>query len=328
MFRKSRQLDKITQSINQLGDEDKAGTKKVTTQLSQSSSQLDAGVKAGFQTVSSELLQSTSQLGFQAESGLSTLTSQTTSIESANEERHHSILAYLDDHTRSGIVNNVKVGEVLQQQVRSSDINEAGFNAVRTSIFAASSSSSEEHKETHAMLRQCQGQLQQIIRDHIAFETNHQNVHSPPTRAKAVRGTHTTSTVFWKDRRLRLPIGMLDINLSQTRQTKRSRRLETQVCAKSRLEVIFVPPLWLSSVVIKYSMNLCCDLISSQWRWGATLMPLTINENLFFRKAIRSLDLEDLRTSFSKGLAKSTDQILHRGFPVPWYWVRLRVCLQ
>ena len=301
---------------------------KITAQLSQSTGQLDAGVKAGFESVCSELLQSTSQLGTQVKSDLSTLTSQITSTEPANEERYHSILAHLNDHTKSGIVNNVKVGEVLQQQVRSSDINEAGFKAVHTSIFAASTSSSEEHKETHAMLRQCQGQLQQIIRDHIAFETNYQNVHSPPSRPEALRGTHTTSTVFWRDYRLRLPIGMLDINLSQTRQIRSSKHLETRLCAKSGLEVVFVPPRWLSSVVIKYSMNLCCDLISSEWRWGATLMPLTVNENLFFREAIRSLDLEDLRSSFSKGLAKPTDQILYRGFPVPWYWVCFRLCLQ
>ena len=88
--------------------------------------------------------------------------------------------------------------------------------------------------------------------------------------------------------------------------------------------MIFVPPRWLSSVVIKYSMDLCCNLISSQCRWGATLTPLTINENRFFREAIRSLDLEDLRASFSKGLAKPADQILWYGSPIPWYKVDLK----
>ena len=324
LFWKSRKLDKITQSIIQLGDEDKAGIQKVTTQLSQCNSQLDAGVKAGFQTVSSELLQSTSQLSTQLISGLSTLRSQNASTESANEEKHHSILAHLDDHTKIGILNNVKIGEVCQQQVKSSSINEAGFEAVHSSMLAASSANSEEHKTTHAMLSHYQGLIQGIIRNHITFETIDRGVHSPSTRPKAVGGTHTTSTVYWKYRELRLPIGLLNVTLSQTRQTKRSRLLEPQDCAESGLEVIFVPPRWLSSVVLKYSMNLYCDLISNQWRWGATLTPLTINDDPFFREAIRYVNLEDLRTSFSKGLAKSTDLILHRGLPVPWY----RVCLK
>ena len=223
LYRKSRQLDKLTQSIDQLGDEDKAGIQKVTTQLSQSTGRLDAGVKAGFQSVSSELLQSTSQLGTQVKSGLSTLTSQITSTESANEERHHSILAHLGDHTKSGIINSVKIGEILQQQVRSSDINEAGFEAIHSSTLAAKWTNSEEHKMIRAMLSQCQGQIQHIIRNHITIEPIDRSVKSPSNRPEAVGDTTTTSTVFWNYRRLRLPIGLLNMNLSQNRQTKRSR---------------------------------------------------------------------------------------------------------
>ena len=327
LFFKSRKLDKLTQDINQLGDEEKAGIQKVTTQLSQSTGQLDAGVKLGFQSVSSELLQSTSQLGTQVKSGLSALTSQITSAESANEERHHSILAHLEDHAKSSNLNNVKTSEVFQQLVRSSDIIEAGFKAVYSSILAANSTTSEDHKTTHAMLSQYQGQIQHIMRNHVTIEPVDRSVKSPPNRPEAVGDTTTTSTVFWNHRRLRLPIGLLNMNLSQTRQTKRSRPLGPQICVKSVLEVTFVPPRWLSSVVIKYSMSLCCDLISSQYRWGATLTPLTINENRFFREAIRSLDLEDLRTSFSKGLAKPTDHILYDGSPIPWYKVGLKSVL-
>ena len=77
--------------------------------------------------------------------------------------------------------------------------------------------------------------------------------------------------------------------------------------------MISVPLRWLSSVVIKYSMNLRHDLISSQWRWGATLAPLAINDNPFFINAIDSLDVRNVRTWFLKGLAKRTDHVLYEG---------------
>ena len=250
--------------------------------------------------------------------------SQNSSTESANEEKHHSILAHLSDHTQSDISNDAKIGEVFQQQVRSININEAGFQAVHSSMFAASSSNSEEHKKTHAILSQCQGLIQEIIRNHITIESVDRSANSPPTRPNAVGDTTTTSMVFWKYRRLRLPIGMLDIKLSQTRQTKRSRRSDPQVSAKSKIKVVFVPPRWLSSVVITYSMKLRYDLTSSRWHWGATLAPLTINENPFFINAIVTFNVEDLRTSFLRGLAKPTDHVLDHGLPIFWYQVRLK----
>ena len=202
--------------------------------------------------------------------------SQLINTESANKVSHQTVLAHLRDNTESGILVAEKIDGVFQRQVESIDISEAGFQAVNSSMYAASSSISEEHKTTRAILSQCQSQIQQLIRNHITIESVDRSENSPPTRPKAGEGTTTTSMVFWKYRRLRLPIGMLDINLSQTQQTKRSRRSEPQVSINSNLKVVFVPPRWLSSIVITYSMNLCCDLIGSQWHWGATLAPLML----------------------------------------------------
>ena len=250
--------------------------------------------------------------------------SQLIKTEAANKISHQTVLAHLRDHTESGSLVAGKIDEVFQRQVRSIDISEAGFQAICSSMYAASSSSLKEHKTTRAILSQCQGLMQEIVRNHITFQQIDRSVHSPPSCPKTVGGTTTTRILFRKHRILRLPIGVLDINLNQTRKTKRSRRSDPQVCAKSKLRLVFVPPRWLSNIVITYSMNLYCGLISSQWRWGATLAPLTINENPFFINAIKSLNIEDLRTSFLKGLAKPTDLVLCPVLPEPWYNVRLK----
>ena len=210
---------------------------------------------------------------------------------------------------------------VCQQQIRSIDINEAGFQAVQSSLISALSASSEEHRTTHAMLSQCQGQIQQLLRNHITFETIEHSGSSPSTQTAALKSSTTETTVFWSHRFHRLPIGMLWIDLNQTRHTRNSRRSTPQVCTKSKIAVEFVPPQWLSSVVVRFSIKMNCDLISSQWRWGATLTPLTINHNSFFLHAFRSLDVEDVRRSFAEGLAKPTDYVLdYYGEPAPWYF--------
>lgn len=299
---KSRKLDKLSQSIIQRSDEDKNALRTVSSQLSQSTGQLSTEVKAGLSTVSSLL----------------------TGTESANGARHQTLLTHLNDHAQSDNINAEKMDDIFQQQIRSIDVNEAGFQAVQSSLMTASSSSSEEHKTTHAMISQCQGQMQQILRSYITFGMVAHGEHSPSIRSRALRPTITETTVFWNYYSHHFPIGMLQIRLKQTRKTGIPGRAAPKVRNKSELAVEFVPPRWLSNVVINYSMKLSWDLIDSQWRWGATLKPLKINEGPFFINALTSLDVEGVRASFATGLAEPTDHILGvNGFPVPWFCVCL-----
>ena len=203
-------------------------------------------------------------------------------------------------------------------------MNEAGFQAVHSSLVAASSSSSEDHKTTHAILNQCQGQLQQVLRNYVSFGTNGNSVHLPTPRTRG-SNTITETFIFWKYSSYRMPIGRLEIRLKESRQKKTSGRSTTQVCTESAIAIEFVPPQWLSRVAINYSMMLSCDLISDQWRWGATLNPLTVNYNPFFINAVESVDVEGVRRSFAEGLARPTDFLLKWGvYPEPWYEVRLQ----
>ena len=235
----------------------------------------------------------------------------------------------MDDHAKSDNLNAEKMDEVFQQQLRSMDMNEAGLQAVHSSLITASSSGSQEHKTTQAMLSQYQGELQQFIRGHITFGTVEHSKHWPATRPKALDSTTTETAVFWNYRSHRLPIGMLQICLTQTQQSRKSTRSAPQVSTKSTIALEFVPPRWLSNVMIRYSMKLSHALIDSEWRWGATLEPLTVNYNPYFIEAIRNVDVEGVRKSFATGLAKPTDYVLfnwdygYREGLVPWYMVCL-----
>lgn len=298
----SQKLDKLSESAVQRGDED----------------------RAALQTVSSHLSQSTIQLGTEVKSGFSTVTSQLTGTESASGVRHQTVVAHSTDLARSDSHNTEKLDEVSRQQVRSIDIIEQGFQAVQSSLITSSSSASEEHKMTHAMLSQCQSHMQQLLRKHLTFGVAEHSVHLPSTRPKALNPNTTETVVFWKYRSLCLPVGTLRIHLNQTRKIINSRRSAPQVYHKSKISVEFVPPPWLSSFVINYSMELSRNLINSHWRWGATLKPLTVNDNPFFINAVRSLDVEGVRTSFATGLASPTDYLANddayeNGLIKPWY---------
>ena len=259
----------------------------------------------------------------EVKTGFSTASSQHTVAESANEARHQTVLAHLDNYAERHNISNEKMEEVSQQQLRSIDVNEAGFQAVHSGLISAASSNLEEHKTTHAMLSQCQGQIQQMLRNHLTFGTVGNGVRWSNPRAGASNPI-TETTVFWGRYTYRMPIGMLNMRLNQTRQIRNSRCSAPQSCTESGVVVEFVPPPWLSRVVINYSMKLSCESIKHHLRWGATLECPTVNYNSFFVNAVMSFDVEGIRRSFSEGLAKPTDYILDDFGAYPWY----KVCLE
>lgn len=280
----SRKLGKVSESISELGEEDRAGFRTLSSQLSQTASQLNSEAKAGFSAVSS----------------------QHNFTESANEARHQTVLARFDDHAKRDDVISEKVDEVFEGQVRSMDMSEAGFQAVHSSLVAASSSSKEDHKKTHALLSQFHGEWQQVLRNHVSFGTIGDGVRTstPATRAS---DPIAENNVFWKSSFYRMPIGILKITRKTCQRSRDSSRSASHVSTESDVAVEFVPPRWLSSVLINYSMKLSYDLVSHQLRLGATLRPLTVNYNAYFINAIFSVDVEGVRRSFAEGLARPTD---------------------
>ena len=200
------------------------------------------------------------------------------------------------------------------------DMNEAGLQAVHSGLINATSSNLREHETTRAMLSQCQSQFQTLIRNKVTFGTIERSAKLASTHAGASDPTISETSVFWSQSFYRMPIGTLTICVKKIRETKPSRRSAPRVCTGSEIEVTFVPPQWLSRVALDYSMKVTCNMISSQWRWGASLEPLTVNCNSVFINALNSRDVEGVRRSFAQGLAKPTDYVIDKiGHPAPWY---------
>ena len=195
------------------------------------------------------------------------MASQFAISESANKGRHQTVLAHLNDRAGRFDLISEKLNEVFQRQIRSADINEAGFQAIRSSLIASYSSISEEHKTTRAILSQCQGQSQQRLQDRVTFDTVERTLDSPPIRPGAVEPKTTKTTVYWSHHLYRTPIGLLQIRLNQTRRNRKSKRSIQQVCEESKIAVAFVPPQWLSKVAINYGMKISYGFINNQWRW-------------------------------------------------------------
>ena len=274
--------------------------------------------------MSSQLSQSARQMDSEIKAGFSNVATQNTVTESTNQARHLTVLAHMDNHSKRDDLHSKKLDEFFQRQTKSIDMNEASFQAVRSGLVAASSSSSEDHKTTHAMLSQCQGQLQQMIRNHVTFGTVGNSVRLSRPRARHSNAI-TKTTVFWEYSSYRMPIGLLTIRLNGSRKSKSPARSIQQVCTESDIAIQFLPPRWLSKFAINYSMKLSYDLMSDQWRWGATLNPLTVNDNPIFIHAVSNFDVKGVQRSFAEGLARPTDYILLRRFELrPWYEVRLQ----
>lgn len=207
-------------------------------------------------------------------------------------------------------------------------MNEKGFQAVQAGLNKAVASSREGHEITNALLGTCNSQLNQILRNQITFGATRYSVSSPTNRSRPSDLTTMESNVFWKSYSPTLPIGNLRIRLNQIRHSKRSRSSAPKQCTESKIEVTFVPPRWLSNVVMNYSIKLCYDWTSNQLGCGMELEPLTINHNPFFIDAVQSLDVEGMQRSFREGLARPTDYLIDWGqYVCPWYKVGFQLCV-
>ncbi|KAL9116614.1 MAG: hypothetical protein Q9187_006861 [Circinaria calcarea] len=257
-----------------------------------------------------QLSHSTDQLSDETKAGFHMVLSQFANVVSTREAKDLEALSRLDDLTLNGNFNSQKLDEVFQQQARVINMSEAGLQAVHSSLM------SEGHEVTQAMLSEHKSQLDQIAR---ILGTSGHNLYSPSKGHKASHPTTTETSILWKYFSYNLPIGNLNIELSQARQSISSKYSASQDHKESSIAVTFAPPWWLSSFAFQYVMKVNYNLIANQWRWSANLNLLTINHDPFFVKAVEEWDVEGIQESFRKGLARKTDYILDRwGNPDPW----------
>lgn len=291
------------------------------SRLTQNTIQLGNDNNVGFQAISSRILQTTGHLEAQARAGFSNVSSDLMSVKSASDEMHRDLRSRMGDHAeRQDIVRH----EMRCEQMRAIDINEEGFQAVQSALATAVSSNREGHESTQAMLRR-QETLMQRLGNHIVFGNGKQCIRASRTRS-VTWGSITPKTTFYvKSRYHSLPIGKLRISIGQTRRCRVSEESASPESTEPNIEVTFVPPKWLTCLAVDYRMNFGYDSIGDQWHWGASLRPLTVNQNPFVIRALRSFDVGAIQKSFRDGLIHPSDYLLGWGehLIIPWYQVRL-----
>lgn len=294
----SKKLDKLSQSTAQLCDESRIGFQSASNQFSKSTTQQSAELSAGFSSISSQL----------------------DNTEATSAARDSRVLISLGDVARNCEYNIERTDNIRQQQDRAIDLNEVGHQAVLSSVIAAASSNLEAHKTTQNMVRQYQGETKQLLKSHTTFGKGVKGPTSPFARKRASNSVTMGTSVYWHWGSSRLPIGTLLITFHQSRQTTTSRHFSSGIFPSSGFTANFVPPQWLSSLAIAYSIRLYYEMTSSQWRWDATLRPMTVNYDPFFIIAVKRLDVAGVDAAFASGRANPADHILLQdNLPEPWY---------
>ena len=232
---------------------------------------------------------------------------------------HRDLQSRMDEHAQRDDIVRQNVDETRREQMRSIEINEAGFQAVQSALVTAASFNQEGHESTHAMLRQ----LMQRLGNQLAFGDSKNCVRSPRSRSDKWNSTTPKTTFYCKTYYHSLPIGRLCISKEQTRQREGSENSSSPESTESSISVTFVPPKWLTCLAVEYRIMLGYNSVGDQWQWGAKLRPLTVNQNPFVINALDTLDLRAIKESFSEGLIHPTDYVLYGTCVRPWYEVRL-----
>ena len=291
--------------------------------LTQDTIQLGNENKEGFQRISSQVSQATGHLGAQARDGFSNISSDVKSAKSASDRMLRDLQSRMDDDVERNDLVRQTVDEVRGEQVRTIEMTNLGFQAVQSALVTAVSSNREEHNLTHTILRR-QETLMQRLGNHLAFGNSETCVRSSRTRTDTWGPITPKTTFYWKTRYHSLPLGILRISTCQARKYKDAEGSASLENTESNIEVTFVPPKWLTCLAVDYRMELDYNSIEDQWHWGVNMRPLTVNQNPFVINALKSFDLGAIQKSFRDGLIRPTDYVVSSwGAILKWYRVGL-----
>ena len=273
--------------------------------------------------ISSQVSQATGHLGAETRAGFSNISSDLKSAKLASDEMHRDLQSRIEDHAQKDDIVRQNVDETRREQMRSIEINEAGFQAVQSALVTAASFNREGHESTHAMLRQ-QETLMQQLGNYLAFGGSKNCVRSPRSRSDKMGLNTSRTTSYRKMFHHGLSIGTLRISINHTRDGKDSEDSASPESTESNIAVTFAPPKWLTCLAVEYRMKLGYNSIGDQWHWGANLRPLTVNQNPFVIDALKTVDVGGIQKSFREGLIHPADYMIWEDKAIfPWYMVRL-----
>lgn len=131
-----------------------------------------------------------------------------------------------------------------------------------------------------------------------------------PGKRESLGGKATmAATIFWTSRSYSLPIGTLHVQLRKKCKCHELSEPGVEELKSSRMNLTFAPPRWLSSIMLRYNLELCRNYNSSLPGLIFNITPFTVNNDRIVYQTIRQADVAGLRRLFQAGLARPTDHI-------------------
>lgn len=145
-------------------------------------------------------------------------------------------------------------------------------------------------------------------------------------RQRSRRKATVAATIYWSSRSYSLAIGTLHAQVIKKPKCSASTEAASQELEESGIHLTFVPPRWLSSVMLRCDLEICHKMKSSFSGLMVNITPVSINNNPPLYQALEQADVAGLQYLFRAGLARPTDHIPDGSHLVSLLDVGFRYC--
>ena len=203
-----------------------------------------------------------------------------------------------------------KLDGISNRTAKLVDVYSFGFQAVCSQLVSVDSSNHERHCSQQMSL----ARIEHILQDQVRISSFEACTSStkPTTHRRRWRsglGPTMAAAIFWSYQSYSLPIGLLQLCVSRTRQSRSSGGSSVQESEQSRISISFAPPRWLSSIMLRFAVDFRHNLDTSWPDLSVNLTPFTVNYNPLLPQVIEAHDVAGLQKLFVNGLARPTDYL-------------------
>ncbi|KAH0542506.1 hypothetical protein FGG08_003102 [Glutinoglossum americanum] len=204
------------------------------------------------------------------------------------------------------ILSNRKLDAISNRAAQLSAISSARFEFVCSALTNLHSSQNAQHKLHQSALTNIEGHLQKL-QGQLSLSAVHPSRISSSGRSASGRAAasncHATA-VIGRTQHFSLPFWKV--------VTTHNSAVEKGSRSRHRHILTFVPPPWLSYIVLQWEFQMCEATGGGLPRMSLSLTPVSYNPSPEFRAAITNFDIAELRRLFREGAARPTDYVLLR----------------
>ncbi|MCJ1368183.1 hypothetical protein MMC16_007324, partial [Acarospora aff. strigata] len=211
------------------------------------------------------------------------------------------------------LISDQKLETFSQQTTKLVDVSNSAFQTVCSKIASAEASNHERHELQQLGIARVDERLQLLQRQLQlgAVRPNSSLSCSTTIGNRKGGGLQKTmaATIYWSSLYCTLPIGILRVKVTKSRESSASDKAAAQESEQSRISLTFVPPPWLSSIMLQCDLQISHNFQSSRSSLMFNITPFSVNDNPLLRRVIMDNDVAGLQALFTAGLARRTDYI-------------------